>query len=83
MLILGEGRVKAVLFENTLENLDEERVLDFLGGRVWTAQAKKAKFRNVPILYKVLIFFVSFFLSRKKMKVGEKLLSLNPKYCPN
>ena len=30
----------AVLFENTLENLDEERVLDFLGGRVWAAWLK-------------------------------------------
>ena len=31
----------AVLSEYALENLDEGRVLDFLGGRVWTAQAKK------------------------------------------
>ena len=61
----------AVLFEDTLENLVEERVLDFLGGRVWTAQAKKIKFRNVSILYKVLIFFASFFLSRKKMKKAD------------
>ncbi len=55
----------AVLFEDTLENLDEERVLDFLGGGVWTVQAKKIKFRNVSILYKVLIFFASFFYQEK------------------
>ncbi|MFK7773905.1 MAG: hypothetical protein AB8F94_17270 [Saprospiraceae bacterium] len=46
---LREDLVVAVLFEYDLENQNEARVLDFLGERVWTAQAKKAKFRNAPI----------------------------------
>jgi hypothetical protein len=39
---LREDLEVAVLFENDLENQNEERVLDFLGVRVRAAQAKKA-----------------------------------------
>lgn len=64
----------AVLFEYDLENLDEERVLDFLG-RTSLGCMAKIEFRTVDLQNTVLIFFATFFDQAKKVgKWGSQIM---------
>ena len=56
----------AVLFEESLDNLDEERVLVFLR-RTSLGCVAKIEIRTVDFQHKVLIFFATYFHQGKKV----------------
>ena len=68
---LREGEELAALFEATLERLSEVRTLVFLIVGSLAAEAKKKKFRNELIFYKVVIFWFVFHLG--KMNTSNRL----------
>ena len=78
---MSEGLGGAVLFESDLENLDEERVLEFLVDGVWTARLK-LNFRTVDLQNRVVNFWFVFFLEKmndfwEKEKCNGFLASMN------
>jgi len=68
MLILGEGRVKAVLFEIDTKKYPRNEKQHFSIDRVWAAWLKSA-FRTVDLQNTVLIF--CYFFIKEKVERNE------------